>query len=140
VLLIRDSDTDQRRRTGLCQARQHRRWPFAVIIGVARTKSECWLLAAFDPCNDAEKERLAALRAELGFDPRTRSEELTAKGDKDKRSAKRVLAELCRGDEERGLPSVSLKTLKERGQGNGLADYLGELESRYVPLFRSRQP
>lgn len=137
ALLIRDSDNDLRRRDGLYQARNAGSWPFTVIIGVAHPKRECWVLAAFEPSNDSERQLLHSLRKELGFDPTTQSEELTAKVDDAKRSAKRVWAELRNDDEERGLATTSLPTLKARGQNNGLAAYLAELEARYVPLFRS---
>jgi hypothetical protein len=136
AFLIRDSDNDLSRRTGLEQARAYCGWPFEVIVGVPHTKRECWLLAAFEPADGAEKTRLQSLRQELGFDPCEQPEKLTAKDDQAKRSAKRVWATLLQADEERGLAGASLETLKKRGKLNGLADYLQELETRYVPLLR----
>lgn len=137
VLLIRDSDGDRNRLTGLKQARDAAPWPFAVLIGVAHTKRECWLLAAFCPRDDEEKARHVKVRQELGFDPCLRSHELDAWLAPAKKSAKRVAGILCPVGGERGLNGTALDVLKKRGAENGLADYLAELESRYVPPFRA---
>jgi hypothetical protein len=136
VLLIRDSDGDRNRLTGLTQARDATPWPFAVLIGVAHTKRECWLLAAFCPRDDEEKSRHVRVRQEVGFDPCLRSHDLDARLESAKKSAKRVAGILCPDAGERGLNETPVEVLKERGRENGLADYLTELESRYVPLFR----
>ena len=143
VLLIRDSDKDDERVRGLQQARDwwagvHGGRAPVVVIGVAKTKRECWLLAAFEPADGKEQDQLAGLRKELGFNPCTDSQELTAQEETAKRSAKRVAAILCSGDEERGLRETALETLKQRGGKNGLAGYLAELETRYVPLFPAK--
>lgn len=138
VLLVRDANTQAARPRGLGQARGAAKWSFAVIIGVAGPKRECWLLAAFEPTDDVEKTRLATLRRELGFDPRTNSHELTATHDRDKRSAKRVIGELSGSNTdraERDLGRSPLEILKKRGAENGLCGYLVELEERLVPLF-----
>ena len=76
------------------------------------------------------------MRKELGFDPCLQSHELDVQLEHAKRSAKRVARILCPDGGERGLSETTLDVLKERGRENGLADYLGELETRYVPLFR----
>jgi hypothetical protein len=136
VLLVRDSDDDPRRVAGLRQARDAIKWPFAVVLGIAHTKRECWLLAAFQPQEDEERGRHDEVRKELGFDPCLRSHELTARHEHDRRSAKRVAGILCPDGGERRLSGTPLDVLKERGRENGLADYLSELETRYVPLFR----
>lgn len=142
AMLIRDSDGLDGRRRGLQQARDDGRWPFAVVIGVAHTKRECWLLAAFEPEADEEHAVLNRLRQELGFDPLCKSHELTAQRDTAKRSAKRVWASLC-GDnstrEQRCLENAALGTLNTRGKKNGLCDYLNDVETNLVPLLPSRR-
>ena len=138
VLLIRDSDNRLERRRGLNQARECGRWSFAVAIGVAHPKRECWLLAAYQPGDEHDAARLGKLRRELGFDPCTASHELTASDDSAKRSAKRVLRALCGDDPdeaEAGLDAIALEMLRERGQHNGLAEYLAEIKARLLPLF-----
>lgn len=138
VLLVRDSDNRPERLVGLNQARECAKWSFAVAIGVAHPKLESWLLAAFRAADKADQSHLAALRKELGRDPCTNSHELTAGGDSAKKSAKRVLAALCGNDAEKaehGLDCTPLDTLRERGQRNGLSDYMSEVETRLLPLF-----
>ena len=140
VFLVRDSDNDLTRRDGLNQARDAEPWGFPIVIGLAHTKRECWHIAGFEPESDAERERLAALHQELGFHPCHKSEELTAKHDpaNDRRSAKRVLRELSNDDRDREyrcLQALPLEELSQRGQANGLADFLAELRTRLLPLF-----
>jgi len=138
VLLIRDSDNHLDRIRGLKQARECGHWSFAVVIGVAHTKRECWLLAAFQPRTEEDKGRLAEMRSELGFDPCTASQELTASEASAKRSAKRVLRALCgddAGDSVGDLGETPLDILRERGIQNGLSEYLAEVEEHLLPLF-----
>jgi hypothetical protein len=144
VLLIRDSDGDDTRREGLEQARDEEPWKFSVVIGLAHTKRECWHLAGFEPENTAEQTALGELLSELGFDPRLRSDELTAKHDpaNDKKSAKRVLAALTAGDHDREhrCLDASFGILTARGAKNGLAEFLADIRSRLVPLFGGPPP
>ena len=144
VLLIRDDDGDARRRIGLEQARDdERELRDRIIIGLARCKRECWVLAGFDPEDTSEEGRLAEVRAELGFDPRLGSHQLAASHDPDKRSAKRVLGLLTQDDpdrEARCWEQAPLDRLSERGRESGLADFLDEIHSRLVPMFASHPP
>ncbi len=143
VFLIRDSDNDLSRRDGLNQARDREQWPFPVVIGFAHTKRECWHIAGFQAEDEQEQQRLDELNEELGGDPCTRSEELTAKHDYDKRSAKRVLKVLTNGDPERQqrcLTALPLDELARRGKNNGLADFLTELRQHLLPLFGAVPP
>jgi len=138
VLLIRDDDGDPRRRQGLEQARNESKLAVLIILGVAHTKRECWVLAGFVPKDSRETDELERLRAELGFDPVCGAENLTAKDDRAKRSAKRVLDELCGGDKNREMEcwrEADLDTLADRGRQTGLADYMDEIRNRLVPLF-----
>lgn len=142
VLLIRDDDRDEDRRRGLEQARAASDINVPIVIGLAHTKRECWVLAGFDPCNDAETQQFEALCQELSFDPRIAADRLTAKHDHETRSAKRVLAALTKGDREREAECwlrCDLGPLETRGANTGLADYLRELRERFVPLFTGQR-
>jgi hypothetical protein len=143
VVLVRDTDGREERRRGLEQARSSSQWPFAIILAVAHTKRECWVLAGFDPCSESEEHILAELNRELGFDPRVRAEELTAAAPNAPRNAKRVLERLVAGNQDREEEcwvACDLETLAERGRLTGLADYLREVRERLVPLFTNRGP
>lgn len=138
VVLMRDSDGDWRRKEGLRQALASGTWSFGVVIGVPHTKRECWLLAAFEPCDDRERTLIETARQELGFDPRLRSHELTATKDGSKRSAKRVLEVLSNADvdrQESGIRETPLGTLEERGKENGLSEFLDEIKAVVIPEF-----
>lgn len=139
IILIRDEDHDSERRDGLEQARKDAGKGIQVVIGLAIVERECWVLSGFDPQNDDEQSTLEELRRSLGFDPRTKAHELTAcKNDQALRSPKRVLGLLCNGDPQREptcWQDTSLERLRERGQLNGLAQFLGEVEERLAPLL-----
>jgi hypothetical protein len=138
VILTRDTDQEKSRRDGYDQARRAQRWPFKVIVGVAETKRECWILAGYEPRDDVEREILARERQELGFDPRSSAEQLTASEEGAKRDAKRVLDALTGGDRDRQeacLEEPPLALLMQRGARTGLALYLQELAEHLVPLF-----
>lgn len=146
VLLIRDDDRQTERRRGLEQARKwaeeklHGLKP--IVLGLAHPKRESWVLAAFNPHNDEEKMLLEAICGELGFNPCTEAEQLTAKHQGDKRSAKRVLAQLTRADQNREAElwnTAPLELLRQRGRNTGLADYLRELQQYFVPLFTPKR-
>lgn len=142
VLLIRDDDRQTERRRGLERAR---RWAEEklqglkpIVLGLAHPKRECWVLAGFDARNDEERLLFEAMCRELGFNPCADAEQLTAKHESDKRSAKRVLALLTKSDQEREADcwnSTPLDLLCQRGRNTGLADYLQELQQFFVPLF-----
>lgn len=143
VLLVRDSDRDESRLTSLEHARQALATTAPVVIGVAHTKRECWVIAAYEPVSVDEQQSLDGIRQEVGFDPRIRSHELTAKHDGDKLSAKRVLAVLTKNSREReatALQTTSLEILRDRGGENGLSDFLAELSDRLLPVFDPRPP
>ena len=138
VILLRDTDGQIDRRRGLEQARNSQVLEVPIVIGLARTKRECWVLAGFEPQSGDEEKRLAAVRQQLGFDPTARAEQLTATHDSDTRSAKRVLDELTGDDKDREAQCwqvTGLETLKTRGKAAGLADYLGEVEKNLAPCL-----
>lgn len=144
VMLIRDSDGDSRRRTGLEQARNDRPWPFKVVIGVAHPKREAWVLAGFRPQNTQEAARLQALQARLSVDPIRKSHELDAREHGAKTDIKRALNELIEeGDDDRErrcIEETDLDTLEQRGVDNGLAEYLKEVRERLVPILIGHSP
>ena len=144
VVLIRDLDNQPERANGLEQAKNRfdeKSGAFRVVVGAAQTKRECWVLAGFFPRDDFEKGLLEEERRYLGFDPTTKSHELTAKNseNKDKRSAKRVLKKLTQENldrEEECWTCTPLDELRSKGQTNGLADYLQQVEEVLVPMVR----
>ncbi|HBH54591.1 MAG TPA: hypothetical protein DDY91_22130 [Planctomycetaceae bacterium] len=143
VLLIRDTDDQPQRRDGLEQARGDLNCWCPIILAVPHCEREAWVISGFDPQNNREGERLAAVTVELGFDPRLNSESLTAcKHDSARRSAKRVLSFLTDGDRLRETScwmTADLEILRKRGASNGLLAYLNELQERLVPLISKCQ-
>ena len=100
-----------------------------------------WTCCGFEPDAD-ELHSIETLRQELGFDPRLHSHDLTAKHDRDKLSAKRVLSILTanRFEREMGCIPISIGVSEERGNQNGLAKFLMEVRERLVlSLFAGRK-
>ena len=138
VFLVRDLDDQPERLPGLLQARESVPNGHLIVIGAAQTMRECWVLAAFEERDDSENKNLAELRQELGFCPKAQSHRLTAKHDSDLKSPKRVLGKLTGKSverEEEALIQVHLDDLRSRGNENGLADFLTEIEERLLPRF-----
>ena len=78
-----------------------------IVIGLAITERECWVISGFDPGDDDETQKLEDEKQNLGFDPCERSHDLTAcKNDRAKRSPKRVLSVLT--GEQRGAAAEVL--------------------------------
>lgn len=64
------------------------------------------------------------------------------RGPQDKTNAEQVLDNLVSKDYERRdlcWRETALKTLRERGQATGLADYFDEVESRLAPIVSGRK-
>jgi hypothetical protein len=139
ILLIRDQDDQPERRGGLEQARSQDHGSLVIVVGLAVVERECWVLCGYDPQDEVETTRLNEERTWLGFDPRTRSHELTAcKNDLAHRSPKRVLRVLSADDrdrERRCWQETPLTTLLERGGENGLAAFLKEVRDQIAPLI-----
>lgn len=140
VVILVDSDNDLQRRVGLAQARDARPYGFrAIVIGLAHTKRECWVLAGYMPADAWESAKLQSLREELGFDPTRRPELLTAQQEGAKTDAKRVLRELTRDDVTREPAcwrDTPLDLIRQNGAGTGVGEFLDEVVERLVPLFR----
>jgi hypothetical protein len=135
---VKDTDAREDMRTALREAREEYR-DSPVVIGAQNNEQECWLIAAFEPGPAEETNRLTEIcRGEwpgVGFDPRSCSERLTAtKRDDEKLSPKRVLNHLVADDRDRAFRGLSQEfvRLKERGNGNGLTDFINDLEQRLV--------
>jgi hypothetical protein len=151
VILSRDTDDQRERRDALLQARKALNLApdgtnngFRVVLAVAHTKRECWHICGFQP-SDAEQIRVTQLctgEDALGFNPLTDSHELTASHDEthDKRSAKRVLNALTETNARREAQCLEapFPLLLERGQHNGLAEFLKEIDAILLPMFGGR--
>jgi hypothetical protein len=144
VLLVRDTDGELDRREGFEAARKNDDWPFAIVLALPHPEREAWVLNGFEPQDDAENQRLADERQQLGFDPRKHAEELNPGSEFDpngtpiKRSTKRILKALTNGafDRERQCwTETDLHVLRSRGQQTGLTEFLREVEDRLVPLI-----
>ncbi|HCS52254.1 hypothetical protein [Rubinisphaera sp.] len=143
IMLIRDADNQAERLKGLNQARDHFGDEPKIVIGVADPEREAWVIAGFDPSDETEQKLLESERQNLGFDPRTRSHELTATNDDQaKKSPKRVLKVLTCDSVERENPcwqETELTTLESNGRSNGLCPFLAEVKQHLVPLITGRQ-
>jgi hypothetical protein len=135
VVLTRDLDKQPERRIGLEQARAEA--ALRIVLGCANIMREAWVLAGFEPEDEVEQDRLAAVRQALGFSPVDKAHELTSNDERAKRSPKRVLRELTLGDldrQERCWRDTRLDTLRDRGEHSGLAEFLDEIKDLLVPL------
>jgi hypothetical protein len=139
AILLRDNDGQDERRIGLEQARaERRRINIPVVVGLARTKRECWVLAGFEPQDSDEQRKLDELQRELGFDPTLHADRLDARTPNAKKNAVRVLERLIGRNHDREAAcwlTTDLAILAERGSKSGLAKYLEEVEQSIVPLF-----
>ncbi|MDY6939899.1 MAG: hypothetical protein SWY16_19875 [Cyanobacteriota bacterium] len=143
VLLIRDLDNQPERRDGLEQARMQdfdRKPKLEVILGTANRMREAWVLNGFIPANPQEEQLLAKIKQQLTFDPCTESDKLrsTSRENRDRWRNPKVIVEALTGQEmerERQCwEETRLAILRERGVKTGLADYIGEIEERLIPL------
>ena len=101
-------------------------------------KLEAWLLNGYSPDSDGEQELYDSERAELGFCPVVKAEQLSAKNDTAKKSAKRVLNRLTNDDAERRKQcweETSLDTLRSNGANTRLASFLDQIEAELQPLI-----
>lgn len=134
VILMVDGDNEaDTRRDALERARRESALipSERIVVAVPQPEQEAWYIAAFEPKDAEEQERLTELRAELGKDPRTASHTLKHGQDIAKRNAKRVLDKLTNDDSDRAheaLQSTGEHILRERGQENGLTHFLDGLQ------------
>lgn len=146
VVLVWDMDgqTDERR-LGLDQARAYARAlvTFQILLARPDRMREAWVLAGFDAQSPDEQARLSDERAQLGFAPNDQAHLLTAADEQAKRSPKRVLAVFTGADRQREAQcwtDTALSTLRARGIGSGLTEFLEEIEQQLVPLCTRQSP
>lgn len=141
VILMRDDDGAMRR-SDYEAARTHTS-RLAVIIGIAEPEREAWCIAAFDAIDETEKRRLTAEMTRLGKNPCHIAHTLNPKRECHPRSTKKVLDALTEDNDHialRGLRSLPLEDLIARGREVGLAAYLEDLRTRFVPLLSASRP
>jgi len=141
VMLIRDDDRKSERRTGFDQAIAATPVTFRVVVGIAHVNRECWVLAGFEPCDDAESNALQSERSRLGYDPVTEAHRLLS-GHKFDNSAKKVLATLTDGVVDRQevcWKETALEQLRSRGKTIGLSDFLEAVKTDWVPVISGRR-
>ncbi|HWO25879.1 MAG TPA: hypothetical protein VNO30_44395 [Kofleriaceae bacterium] len=141
VVLVWDMDQQpDDRRAGVTLARDEARsWTdFEIVCGFQDPEREAWVLAGFEPRDEAERARLAELQDALGFSPVEHAVRLRDKAAGAARNIKRVLGQLTRDDpdrEERCWTEPPLEILRERGEPSGLKDFLDEIERALLPLL-----
>lgn len=146
LVLLWDTDHQpQERRLAVATARDEaQRWaPFQIVCGFPDPEREAWVLAGFDPCDDAERQRLEELHRDLGFSPVHHAVRLRDKDRGALRDIKRVLGVLVGDDldrETRCWIDPSLAALRERGAATGLSAFLDELEAVLPTLLGARPP
>lgn len=135
VVFLKDSDNRPDRRSALGRAQDalsgH---AVPVVVGVAHTERECWLLAGFEPQDDAEREAHRRLCRELTLDPCRESDRLAAPAESDPRHPKCALSRLTGGDPAREAACLrtAFTVLEANGRDNGLADFLDALRTRLI--------
>jgi hypothetical protein len=141
VVFIWDADQQgDKRRAGVAAARDAaRQWKlFQIACGIPDPEREAWVLAGFEPCDDAERQSLEVLHRDLGFSPVLDAVRLRDPDDGALRNIKRVLRVLAGSDpdrEQRCWLEPSLSTLRDRGVESGLAAFLDELSAALLPLL-----
>jgi len=151
MLLVRDTDANPDRRRSyrtsvdaLSAASSGAASPMRVVLALPHPEMEAWLLAGFDPSDDDERDRLKAVRARLGMDPRERSHELNpgrtaTDAGRVKNSTKNALDDLCADDHDRKRrcwEGASIAVLRKRGEHNGLVEFLDGVVTQYVASLK----
>lgn len=143
VVLVQDGDGRRRSRlAGIDQVRRAAslRWPFPVVAALPEPEVEAWLVAGFEPESALETAALTELTRELSFDPCRESHRLTSHPNDASTDAKLVLGRLCGEDADREAACLSHhERIRKRGQDNGAAEFLDDVERDIVPLFGSRR-
>lgn len=123
--------------------------PTTVIFALPHRDAEAWFVAGFAPADAVERDRLAATRRSLSFDPTGEPERLTAHPNDAPQDAKRVLRSLLGLDPTGGALSFKeldadrhherllgdLARLRRAGGACGLVAFLDDLASRAAPLL-----
>jgi hypothetical protein len=138
-LLVISADTDGERDERLRFSEGLRLADCAVpaVYAEIHRESEAWAVAGFTAQNAWERDALARVTSELGFDPTAQPERLLSDVTGDPRDAKRVARALF--EASGGITphnprmracwlETPLETLCERGERAGLADYVSAIE------------
>lgn len=140
AIIMQDMDGDASRRDGLHQARRSTSWRrFEVTVACPNQCHEAWILASFLTDDDTETRAIEAEAKSLGFDPRRQSERLHHDhGRVDSASAvlERIGASVD-ARSEMALRLTPLEHMRDRGQRNGLAEFLDEVGEYLVPRILS---
>jgi hypothetical protein len=137
VIVMRDLDDEPARRDGMQQARREASsWAtFGIVVGCPNIMREAWVLVGFEAADPIEEALLVDMRKELGFSPVSEAHQLDSNDEQAKRSPKRVLRVLTRGDRTREEPcwqATDLDTLRTRCPSAGLGHFLKEVEEVIV--------
>lgn len=139
AILMRDLDRRDDRLEEMMLAIRSGTWPFTVLAVWCQPEVEGWAVGCFEPGDDAEHQRLDAIRRRLSFCPVTEPDRMTSAVRDPERDAKKIAAELFAGDEERRQRWFDLPfdTLRARGVKTGLADFLSQVDEKIVRLFQT---
>jgi hypothetical protein len=145
VVLLRDVDAIEGRKSGLQQARlEHRNTalrPVTAVIGLPDRYREAWLLAGFQPKSARETASLEQIHKEIQNAHPTRESHRLRDGKGEARCAKDIWERLSDEDatrEESCWLETPLEILHEYGRGCGLSAYLEEVKTHLVPLLQAR--
>lgn len=115
--------------------------PITTVCAEIHRESEAWVIAGFVAQNSHERDALARVCDELGFDPTLECERLMSDVHADVRDAKRVakaLFDVSGGVSARNprfaacWQDTALSVLEARGQRSGLARYIHAIETIVV--------
>lgn len=143
-VIARDIDRDPRRRDGakaaLDHARERGRLKRTILLAHPVPEIEAWLVAAFEPRDATERQRLESEVRRLGFDPTAEPERLTSKNEHEPKDAKRVWRTLSADDPTRRdvCLAVAFDAWKRRGAACGLAAFVDACETTLPRAVTSR--
>lgn len=146
LVISADTDGETEDRVRFAEGLRLAAEPIVTVCAEIHRESEAWVISGFVPENSAERDALARVRDELGFDPTLHSERLMSDLTGDVRDAKRVASKLFAQSggvslfNERFVRcwrETPLDALIERGARSGLAAFIADVE-RTVPRAIAR--
>lgn len=146
VVLLWDTDQEpDQRPEGVKAARTEAQgWaPFQIVCGFPDPEREAWVLAGFEPSDEAERQLLEQLHRDLGFSPVLHARRLRDKSDGALRNIKRVLGVLVGDDpdrEARCWTEAPFERLRGRGHASGLTAFLDDLDAALRVVLGLRAP
>lgn len=147
LLLAFDTDGKselERCTTGVDAARSDAEPGIDILVAEAHREFDAWVVAGFVPGPRHEKVSHEEEKSRIGFDPLEAPHELTSNVTGDARDAKALCTRLLRLDGPAHLDhervracviDTDLGTLQARGQGAGIAQYLGDVARVVLPLL-----